>query len=125
MNANCKSFFPARRLRQGLINTRIHVGLSAIDQIFRVMNEQSQPSFDASFNFVSYYNWTGLPGSLAGSVNNGGNGEPKGYTGMVGTSHRPSDDSSVYGKSIITILVLRQLIVCISFPYTGKCHAQC
>ncbi|KAI9574953.1 Six-hairpin glycosidase-like protein [Boletus coccyginus] len=70
--------------------------LSAIDQIFRVMNEQSQPSFDADFNFISYYNWTGLPGSLAGSVNNGGNGEPKGYTGMVGTSHRPSDDLSVY-----------------------------
>jgi meiotically up-regulated gene 157 (Mug157) protein len=70
--------------------------LSAIDQIFRVMNEQSQPSFDADFNFISYYNWTGLPGSLAGSVNNGGNGELKGYTGMVGTSHRPSDDLSVY-----------------------------
>ncbi|KAG6378456.1 Six-hairpin glycosidase-like protein [Boletus reticuloceps] len=70
--------------------------LSAIDQIFRVMSEQSQPSFDADFNFVSYYNWTGLAGSLAGSVNNGGNGEPKGYTGMVGTSHRPSDDLSVY-----------------------------
>ncbi|KAF9221854.1 hypothetical protein BS17DRAFT_796694 [Gyrodon lividus] len=70
--------------------------LSAIDQIFRVMNEQSQPSYDANFNFVSYYNWTGLPGSLPGMVVNGGNGEPKGYTGMVGTSHRPSDDLSVY-----------------------------
>jgi len=70
--------------------------LSAIDQIFRVMSEQSQPSFDADFNYVSYYNWTGFAGSLAGSVNNGGNGEPKGYTGMVGTSHRPSDDLSVY-----------------------------
>ncbi|KAF8450810.1 Six-hairpin glycosidase-like protein [Boletus edulis BED1] len=70
--------------------------LSAIDQIFRVMSEQSRPSFDADFNFVSYYNWTGLAGSLAGSVNNGGNGEPKGYTGMVGTSHRPSDDLSIY-----------------------------
>ncbi|KAG8218384.1 Six-hairpin glycosidase-like protein [Butyriboletus roseoflavus] len=70
--------------------------LSAIDQIFRVMDEQSQPSFDANFNFISYYNWTGLPGSLAGPVNNGGNGELKGYTGMVGTSHRPSDDLSVY-----------------------------
>ncbi|KAN0097721.1 glycoside hydrolase family 125 protein [Tylopilus felleus] len=70
--------------------------LSAIDQIFRVMNEQSQPSFDADFNLILYYSWTGLPGSLAGSVNNGGGGEPKGYTGMIGTSHRPSDDLSVY-----------------------------
>ncbi|KIJ70269.1 glycoside hydrolase family 125 protein [Hydnomerulius pinastri MD-312] len=69
---------------------------SAIDQIFRVINEQSQPSFDANFNFVSYYNWTGLPGSLPGLVLNGGNGEPKGYTGMVGTHHRPSDDLSIY-----------------------------
>ncbi|KAH0839662.1 hypothetical protein J3R83DRAFT_582 [Lanmaoa asiatica] len=81
MNVNCKSF---------------PTWLSAIDQIFRVMNEQSQPSFDADFNFISYYNWTGLPGSLAGPVNNGGNGELKGYTGMVGTSHRPSDDLSVF-----------------------------
>jgi meiotically up-regulated gene 157 (Mug157) protein len=106
-------------------NTYPCIGLSAIDQIFRVMNEQSQPSFDADFNFISYYNWTGLPGSLAGSVNNGGNGELKGYTGMVGTSHRPSDDLSVYGESTTTISVLSQPIVCISFPYTGKCHAQC
>ncbi|KIK95139.1 glycoside hydrolase family 125 protein [Paxillus rubicundulus Ve08.2h10] len=68
----------------------------AIEQVFRVMNEQSQPSYDSNFNFVSYYNWTGLPGSLPGMVVNGGNGEPKGFTGMVGTSHRPSDDLSVY-----------------------------
>jgi meiotically up-regulated gene 157 (Mug157) protein len=73
-------------------------GLAAIDQIFRVIDEQSQASFDADWNFISYYNWTGLPGSLAGSVNNGGNGEPKGYTGMVGTHHRPSDDLSTFGE---------------------------
>lgn len=70
--------------------------LAAIDQIFRVINEQSQASFDADWNFISYYNWTGLPGSLPGAVNNGGNGEPKGYTGMVGTHHRPSDDLSTF-----------------------------
>ncbi|OJA20895.1 hypothetical protein AZE42_00869 [Rhizopogon vesiculosus] len=70
--------------------------LAAIDQIFRVIIEQSQASFDADWNFISYYNWTGLPGSLAGEVNNGGNGEPKGYTGMVGTHHRPSDDLSTF-----------------------------
>jgi hypothetical protein len=70
--------------------------LAAIDQIFRVINEQSQASFDTDWNFISYYNWTGLSGSLAGAVNNGGNGEPKGYTGMVGTHHRPSDDLSTF-----------------------------
>lgn len=73
-------------------------GLAAIDQIFRVIDEQSQASFGADWNFISYYNWTGLAGSLAGAVNNGGNGEPKGYTGMVGTHHRPSDDLSTFGE---------------------------
>jgi len=29
-------------------------------------------------------------------VNNEGNGEPKAYTGMVGTHHRPSDDLSMF-----------------------------
>jgi meiotically up-regulated gene 157 (Mug157) protein len=31
-------------------------------------------------------------------VDNNGNGEPKAYTGLVGTHHRPSDDLSVFGK---------------------------
>ncbi|KAJ3514566.1 hypothetical protein NLJ89_g2306 [Agrocybe chaxingu] len=35
---------------------------AAIDQIFRVINEQSQASFDENFNFISYYNWTGGAG---------------------------------------------------------------
>ncbi|KAJ6587330.1 Six-hairpin glycosidase-like protein [Mycena sp. CBHHK59/15] len=69
---------------------------AAIDQIFRVINEQSQASFDANFNFVSYYNWTGGNGALSPAVDNRGNGEPKAYTGMVGTHHRPSDDISVF-----------------------------
>jgi len=69
---------------------------AAIDQIFRVITEQSQPSFDSDFNFISYYNWTGGPGALSPAVDNGGNGEPKAYTGMVGTHHRPSDDLSVF-----------------------------
>ncbi|KAF8974386.1 Six-hairpin glycosidase-like protein [Flammula alnicola] len=68
----------------------------AVDQIFRVINEQSQGTFDENFNFISYYNWTGGGGSLSPMVNNGGNGEPKAYTGLVGTHHRPSDDLSVF-----------------------------
>jgi meiotically up-regulated gene 157 (Mug157) protein len=69
---------------------------AAVDQIFRVINEQSQPSFDENFNFISFYNWTGGNGALSPAVDNGGNGEPKAYTGLVGTHHRPSDDLSVF-----------------------------
>ncbi|KAF8351307.1 Six-hairpin glycosidase-like protein [Amanita rubescens] len=69
---------------------------SAIDQIFRVINEQSQPTFDENFNFISYYNWTGGGGSLSPLVDNMGNGEPKAYTGLVGTHHRPSDDLTIF-----------------------------
>lgn len=64
----------------------------------RVVWEQSQATFDENWNLVSYYNWTGEAGSLAGGVNNGGNGEPKAYTGLVGTHHRPSDDLSTFGE---------------------------
>ncbi|KAF8623421.1 hypothetical protein AX15_006364 [Amanita polypyramis BW_CC] len=69
---------------------------TAVHQIFRVINEQSQPTFDENFNFISYYNWTGGGGSLSPMVNNLGNGEPRAYTGLVGTHHRPSDDLSVF-----------------------------
>lgn len=108
MNANCKSFYSSLIVCQSTLSCYPRVGLSAVDEIFRVINEQSQPSYDANFDFVSYYNWTGLPGSLVGPINNGGNGEPKGYTGMVGTSHRPSDDSSFYGEFSTTVLVSSQ-----------------
>lgn len=77
------------------------IGLTAISQIFRVIEEQSQASWDEDFNFISYYNWTGGNGALSPAVNNAGNGEPKGYTGLVGTHHRPSDDLSTFGASII------------------------
>ncbi|KAJ7240129.1 Six-hairpin glycosidase-like protein, partial [Mycena haematopus] len=69
---------------------------SAVTQIFRVIDEQSQASFDADFNWVSYYNWTGGNGALSPAVDNSGYGEPKAYTGMVGTHHRPSDDLSTF-----------------------------
>ncbi|CAE6462197.1 unnamed protein product [Rhizoctonia solani] len=68
----------------------------AISQIFRVMEEQSQGTFDDDFNVISYYNWTGGNGALSPQVPNRGNGEPKAHTGMVGTHHRPSDDLSTY-----------------------------
>ncbi|KAI5120497.1 hypothetical protein M0805_000082 [Coniferiporia weirii] len=70
--------------------------LTAISQIFRVIDEQSQGSWDEDFNFISYYNWTGGNGALSPAVPNGGNGEPKGYSGLVGTHHRPSDDLSTF-----------------------------
>jgi len=69
---------------------------AAIDQIFRVIDEQSQPTFDKDFNIISYYSWTGGNGALSPAVPNEGNGEPKAYTGLVGTHHRPSDDISIY-----------------------------
>jgi hypothetical protein len=80
------------------ILTRVIPGDHAIDQIFKVMWEQSQATFDEDFNFISYYNWTGGNGALSPAVPNGGNGEPKGYSGLVGTHHRPSDDISTFGK---------------------------
>jgi meiotically up-regulated gene 157 (Mug157) protein len=61
------------------------------------MDEQSQGTYTDDYHVVSYYNWTGPAGSLSPPVNNGGNGEPKAYTGMVGTHHRPSDDLCTYG----------------------------
>ncbi|KAG9004221.1 hypothetical protein FRB94_002577 [Tulasnella sp. JGI-2019a] len=74
--------------------------LSAISTILRVIDEQSQPTFDTDYNVISYYNWTGGSGSPSPMVPNGGNGEPKGWTGMVGTSHRPSDDLVVFAYNI-------------------------
>jgi hypothetical protein len=58
-------------------------GYTAINQIFRVVNEQSQSNFDADFNWVSFYNWTGRSGSLSPPVNNAGAGEPRAFTGAL------------------------------------------
>jgi uncharacterized protein len=83
----------------------IFPGRAAINQIFRVINEQSQPTFDEDFNLISFFNWTGGGGSLAPKVTNLGNGEPKAYTGLVGTHHRPSDDESIFGKKLALSMV--------------------
>ena len=67
---------------------------TAIDQIFRVIWEQSQSTFDEDYDFISYYNWTGGGGALSPQVFNDGNGEPKKYTGMVCSTLRCSDKTS-------------------------------
>lgn len=79
----------------------ITVGYAAIDQIFNVIWEQSQSTFDDDYNLVSFYNWTGGNGALSPAVNNAGNGEPKLATGLVGTHHRPSDDLSTFGMHFV------------------------
>ena len=61
-----------------------------------VIHDESQSSWASDWEFISYYNWTGTPGSLSGPVTNGGNGEPKLANGLVGSSHRPSDDLCVF-----------------------------
>ncbi|KAL2208002.1 hypothetical protein CC79DRAFT_1333817 [Sarocladium strictum] len=68
----------------------------AIDQILKVLYEQSQSSWSKDWEFISYYNWTGTAGSLSPPVPNGGNGEPKKANGLVASSHRPSDDLCVF-----------------------------
>lgn len=77
----------------------ISAGLSAMSRILQVVDEQSQPTFDDSSHIISHYNWSGTESSPSPMVPNGGNGEPKAFTGMVGTSHRPSDDLGVFGAS--------------------------
>ncbi|KAH7110697.1 Six-hairpin glycosidase-like protein [Dactylonectria macrodidyma] len=69
---------------------------AAMSQILRVIKEQSQSTWADDWTFVSYYNWTGLPGALQPPVPNGGNGEPKLENGLVASSHRPSDDLTVF-----------------------------
>ena len=61
-------------------------------------SKYSSSTFDDDWNYVSYYNWTGGNGALSPAVPNRGNGEPKLYTGLVGTHHRPSDDLSTFGQ---------------------------
>ncbi|ESU15193.1 hypothetical protein FGSG_08193 [Fusarium graminearum PH-1] len=69
---------------------------SAMTQILRVIDEQSQSTWAEDWSYVSYYNWTGNAGSLSPPVPNSGNGEPKLANGLVACSHRPSDDLSVF-----------------------------
>ncbi|KAL4724460.1 hypothetical protein ACLX1H_009076 [Fusarium chlamydosporum] len=69
---------------------------SAMTQILRVIDEQSQSTWANDWEYISYYNWTGEAGSLSPPVPNSGNGEPKLANGLVACSHRPSDDLCVF-----------------------------
>lgn len=69
-----------------------------MNQIVRVLYEQSQSSWSDDFQWVSYYNWTGTAGALSPMVPNSGNGEPKQANGLVASSHRPSDDLCVFSE---------------------------
>lgn len=86
-------FFSLRKLAYFPIT-----GNAGINQVVRVIEEQSQSSWSDDWEFVSYYNWTGTPGALSPVVPNSGNGEPKLANGLVASSHRPSDDLCVFGK---------------------------
>jgi hypothetical protein len=86
-------------------------GFSAIDQIFRVINEQSQGSFDENFNFISYYNWTGGNGALSPMVDNGGNGEPKAYTGMVSSFLRILPRPISFANHRLGLITARPMIL--------------
>ncbi|OAQ96798.1 hypothetical protein LLEC1_06971, partial [Akanthomyces lecanii] len=86
INDNCKS----------TANTSVNVRRKAMQTILELLRDQSQGSWSDDWEFVSYYNWTGTAGSLSPPVTNGGNGEPKLANGLVGSSHRPSDDLCVF-----------------------------
>lgn len=67
-----------------------------MDSILQLVRDQSESSWSEDWQFISYYNWTGTAGSLSPPVTNSGNGEPKLANGLVGSSHRPSDDLCVF-----------------------------
>lgn len=80
-----------------------------MSQILTVLHDQSQSSWASDWEFVSYYNFSGMPGSLSPAVSNGGNGEPKKANGLVGSSHRPSDDLCIFSMfSAMPELLLRE-----------------
>lgn len=69
-----------------------------MDQILKVIGQESRGSWTEDFQFISYYNWTGFAGSLSPPVKNGGNGDLKKANGLVSSHHRPSDDLCVFSK---------------------------
>ncbi|ORX39562.1 DUF1237 domain protein [Kockovaella imperatae] len=69
---------------------------AAMHSIMTLIEHESLPTWDDDFNVVSFYSFTGLPGSPSPSVKNDGVGEPRAGNGLVATHHRPSDDLCVY-----------------------------
>lgn len=66
--------------------------------ILDVLRNESQGSWSEDWQYISYYNWTGTAGSLSPPVTNSGNGEPRLANGLVGSSHRPSDDLCIFSR---------------------------
>lgn len=67
-----------------------------MDAIVTLLHNESLGSWSPDWNYISFYNWTGLAGSLSPPVTNGGNGEPRLANGLVASSHRPSDDLCIF-----------------------------
>jgi meiotically up-regulated gene 157 (Mug157) protein len=93
-----------------LTKSLINAGKKAMSQIVTVLKDQSYGSWSSDWEYISYFNWTGLPGSLSGPVTNGGNGEPRKANGLVGSHHRPSDDICVFSKSVLFTSFLDAMI---------------
>jgi meiotically up-regulated gene 157 (Mug157) protein len=70
--------------------------LAAMEAILTLIDNESQGSWTEDWQFISYYNWTGTAGSLQPPVKNGGNGDLRKASGLVSSSHRPSDDLCVF-----------------------------
>lgn len=82
-----------------------------MDAIVTLLHNESLGSWSPDWNYISFYNWTGLAGSLSPPVTNSGNGEPRLANGLVASSHRPSDDLcifSTFSVCVCPILANRQ-----------------
>lgn len=74
---------------------------AAMEQILTVLHNQMPSNWAPNWDWVSYYNWTGLPGSDSHIIDNSGNGEPVKQTGMVQCKHRPSDDQTIFSRACV------------------------
>lgn len=69
-----------------------------MDAILTNVGDEMQSSWSEDWDWVVYYNWTGTPGSSSPPVDNDGTGEPKKMNGLVGCTHRPSDDRTIFSE---------------------------
>jgi len=68
-----------------------------VEAIFQVIEEQSTSTFDSTGRVTSFYNISGFNQQY---MRNSGRGPPKKWTGMVGTTYRPSDDVVIFPYNI-------------------------